>query len=104
MAKTDMSILKLLWGAGLIVSSWMMTGVQAELYTCLADMEELLETEALLMRTLDGYIQAQQEKLHVLRRLVDIPSFQFGLVTCACLKDVHTIYFHEKLSGVVLTV
>lgn len=68
MAKTGMSVLKLVWCAGLVVFSWMMTGVEAELYTCLADMEELLETEALLMRTLDGYIQAQEEKLHVLRR------------------------------------
>jgi prolyl 4-hydroxylase len=75
MAKTDMSVLKLVWCAGLIVFSWIMTGVHAELYTCLADMEELLETEALLMRTLDGYIQAQEEKLHVLRRLVNIPFF-----------------------------
>jgi prolyl 4-hydroxylase len=72
-----MSVVKLVWGAGLIVLfSWMMTGVQAELYTCLADMEELLETEALLMSTLDGYIQAQEEKLHVLRRLVNMPSLQ----------------------------
>jgi prolyl 4-hydroxylase len=71
MAKTEMTALKLVWGAGLIVSLWMLMGVQAELYTCLADMEELLETEALLMSTLDGYIQAQEEKLHMLRRFVN---------------------------------
>lgn len=75
MAKTEVSFIKLVLGAGLIVFSWMMTGVQAELYTCLADMEELLETEALLMGTLEGYIQAQEEKLHVLRRLVYITLF-----------------------------
>jgi prolyl 4-hydroxylase len=74
MAKTaDVSVLlKLMWASGILVASLMVTGVQTELYTCLADMEELLETEALLMRTLDGYIQAQEEKLHILRRLVTI--------------------------------
>jgi prolyl 4-hydroxylase len=75
MAKPEMSVLKLVWAAGLIVSAWMLMRAEAELYTCLADMEELLETEALLMSTLDGYIQAQEEKLHVLRRLVTMSSF-----------------------------
>ncbi|KDR24152.1 prolyl 4-hydroxylase subunit alpha-1 [Zootermopsis nevadensis] len=59
---------KLAWAASFILSSWMITGVQTELYTCLADMEELLETEALLIRTLNGYIQAEEEKLQMLRR------------------------------------
>lgn len=67
---------KLAWAASFILSSWMITGVQTELYTCLADMEELLETEALLIRTLNGYIQAEEEKLQMLRRLV---HFQFWL-------------------------
>jgi prolyl 4-hydroxylase len=78
MAKRDISVLpKLVWAASLIMFSWMVTGVHTELYTCLADMEELLETEALLIRTLNGYIQAQEDKLHMLRRLVNIPCFRF---------------------------
>ncbi|XP_071438685.1 prolyl 4-hydroxylase subunit alpha-1 [Hetaerina americana] len=39
-----------------------------ELYTALADMEELLETEAVLIRTLEGYIDAQENKLRLLKR------------------------------------
>jgi hypothetical protein len=92
MAKTEMSVLKLVWGASLIVSSWVMTGVQAELYTCLADMEELLETEALLMRTLDGYIQAQEEKLHVLKRLVNVPSCHVGFEVFTAVTMKTTIF------------
>ena len=40
----------------------------AELYTALADMEELLETEAVLIDTLHGYITAQEQRLATLRR------------------------------------
>lgn len=40
----------------------------AELYTALADMEELLETEAVLIDTLNGYIKAQEERLATLRK------------------------------------
>ena len=65
--------LSLMWAvAGLVVCWSLVVGVRAELYTCLADMEELLETEALLMQTLDGYIQAQEEKLRMLKRLVNV--------------------------------
>lgn len=39
----------------------------AELYTALADMEELLETEAVLIDTLNGYITAQEQRLATLR-------------------------------------
>lgn len=39
-----------------------------ELYTALADMEELLETEAVLIDTLNGYITAQEQRLATLRR------------------------------------
>jgi prolyl 4-hydroxylase len=87
MVKTDISVLlNVVWTASLIVSSWMVSGVHTELYTCLADMEELLETEALLIRTLDGYIQAQEDKLKMLRRLVNVPSFQFWLLISIYLK------------------
>lgn len=39
-----------------------------ELFTALVDMEELLQTEAVLMNTLDGYIAVTEEKLKRLRR------------------------------------
>lgn len=38
-----------------------------EMYTALADMEELLETEAVLISNLETYILAQEEKLKFLR-------------------------------------
>ncbi|XP_063244081.1 prolyl 4-hydroxylase subunit alpha-1 isoform X2 [Bacillus rossius redtenbacheri] len=41
---------------------------RAELYTALVEMEELLETEAVLLRTLESYISAQEEKLSLLKR------------------------------------
>ncbi|XP_050074561.1 prolyl 4-hydroxylase subunit alpha-1-like isoform X2 [Anopheles maculipalpis] len=44
--------------------------VDGELFTALADMEELLETEAVLITNLDNYVQAQEEKLMQLRRKV----------------------------------
>lgn len=40
----------------------------AEVYTALAEMEELLETEAVLIGNLEAYIDAQEEKLLYLRR------------------------------------
>jgi len=68
--------LGVVWAAAGVVVCWaMVVGVGGELYTCLADMEELLETEALLMQTLDGYIQAQEEKLRVLKRLVNVHCY-----------------------------
>lgn len=39
-----------------------------ELYTALADLEELLETESVLINTLEQYIHVQQQKLNVLRK------------------------------------
>lgn len=42
----------------------------AEVYTALADMEDLLETEAVLIGNLEAYIDAQEEKLNYLRRYV----------------------------------
>lgn len=38
-----------------------------EMYTALADMEELLETEAVLISNLETYVLAQEEKLKFLR-------------------------------------
>lgn len=51
-----------------ILLSVMAHDAAAELYTALADMEELLETEAVLIDTLNGYITAQEQRLATLRR------------------------------------
>lgn len=40
----------------------------AELFTALADMEELLETEAVLIGNLQSYITVQEDKLNYLRK------------------------------------
>lgn len=42
-----------------------------ELFTALADMEELLQTESVLITTLQGYITAQERKLELLRRYAE---------------------------------
>ncbi|XP_011306837.1 prolyl 4-hydroxylase subunit alpha-1 [Fopius arisanus] len=49
----------------------LMPVVSGELYTALADMEELLETESVLIDTLHGYIKAQNQRLETLRRNVE---------------------------------
>lgn len=40
----------------------------SELFTALADMEALLETENVLINNLESYIEAQEDKLEFLRR------------------------------------
>lgn len=40
----------------------------AEVFTALTDMEELFETEAVLINNLELYIQAQEQKMDYLRR------------------------------------
>lgn len=40
----------------------------AEVFTALSDMEELLETEAVLINNLESYVAAQEQKLNYLRR------------------------------------
>jgi prolyl 4-hydroxylase len=44
--------------------------VRSEVFTALADLEDLLETESLLISTLEHYIKAEEEKLNYLKRLV----------------------------------
>lgn len=41
---------------------------KAEVFTALSDMEELLETEAMLINNLEAYVAAQEHKLNYLRR------------------------------------
>lgn len=42
--------------------------VGAEVYTALAEMEELLETESVLITNLEGYIREQENKLNFLKK------------------------------------
>lgn len=39
-----------------------------EVYTALAEMEELLETESVLISNLEGYIRVQEDKLSYLKK------------------------------------
>ncbi|XP_002020531.2 prolyl 4-hydroxylase subunit alpha-1 [Drosophila persimilis] len=45
--------------------------VNGELYTALAEMEELLETESVLITNLEGYIRVQEDKLSLLKNKMD---------------------------------
>lgn len=60
--KSGLSVVAALWVA-LVAAS-----CSAELFTALVEMEELLETEAVLITNLESYIDAQEEKLIYLRR------------------------------------
>lgn len=44
--------------------------VTAEMFTALAEMEELLDTETVLVANLEAYISAHEEKLKFLKRLL----------------------------------
>lgn len=63
---------------------------RAELYTALVDMEELLETEAVLIDTLHGFISAQEQRLATLRRYV-----LCVFVYLVCIVDIY-IYICEN--------
>ncbi|EEZ97484.1 Prolyl 4-hydroxylase subunit alpha-2-like Protein [Tribolium castaneum] len=60
----------LLLQAGLLICS--ICAVRSEVFTALADLEDLLETEALLINTLENYIKAEEEKLGYLKRYAAI--------------------------------
>lgn len=40
----------------------------AEVFTALTEMEDLLDTEAVLINNLEAYVEAQEKKLNFLRR------------------------------------
>lgn len=42
--------------------------INGEVFTALAEMEELLETEAYLISNLEAYIVTQEQKLNFLKR------------------------------------
>lgn len=44
------------------------TYVQAEVYTALSELEELLETETVLLRTLHQYISDQEHRIAALKK------------------------------------
>lgn len=55
---------------GLVSIVLMFSTCTAEVFTALAEMEELLDTEAVLIANLISYVDAQEEKLSYLRRCV----------------------------------
>ncbi|KAJ8937370.1 hypothetical protein NQ314_011918 [Rhamnusium bicolor] len=46
--------------------------VNGEVYTSLAELEELLSTEAVLINTLENYIRSEEQKIDLLKRYADI--------------------------------
>lgn len=52
----------------LVICCCMVLSVRCEVYTALVEMEELLDTETVLMDTLSSYISAQEERLETLKR------------------------------------
>ncbi|KAF6213916.1 hypothetical protein GE061_011641 [Apolygus lucorum] len=58
-----------LFGAWVVMSCLCL--VQAELYTAITDLEDLLDTEAMFMETLDRYIEREEKKIERLKRKAD---------------------------------
>lgn len=56
-------VLAVLCGAVTLINQ----GVNSELFTALVEMEDLLDTEAVLITNLEHYLQAQEDKLDFLR-------------------------------------
>lgn len=72
--------------------------VNTELFTAVTDMEELLETESVLINNLEGYINAQEQKLGILRQKVQ--TYQREHKEAA--KDVSQ-YLSNPINGFLLT-
>lgn len=47
---------------------FLMNNVNCEVFTALADLEDLLDTEALLIQSLKNYFRAEEDKLKLLKR------------------------------------
>ncbi|XP_055612351.1 uncharacterized protein LOC129758762 [Uranotaenia lowii] len=71
---------------------------RSELFTALADMEELLETEAVLIANLDNYIRVQEDKLDQLRR----KSAEYQREHSEAAKDV-SAYLSNPVNAFLLT-
>ncbi|XP_033164310.1 prolyl 4-hydroxylase subunit alpha-1 [Drosophila mauritiana] len=61
------------WRLMLLLGILLLVGGPAngEVYTALAEMEELLETESVLITNLEGYIRVQEDKLNFLKNKMD---------------------------------
>lgn len=57
---------------GILTIALVLNTCTAEVFTALAEMEELLDTEAVLIANLISYVDAQEEKLSYLRRWVQV--------------------------------
>lgn len=73
--------------------------VRGELYTALADMEELLETESVLIDTLHGYITVQEQRLATLRRYV-----QYFFYDLFLKKFSFFFFIHEFITYNIYTI
>lgn len=76
-----------MWWCSCFIASCLLGSVSishAEVYTALADMEELLTTEVILIHTLDKYIEAQEERLTTLKKI----SNGFKMEHAEAAKDV----------------
>jgi prolyl 4-hydroxylase len=72
--------------------------VKTELFTALTDMEELLETESVLINNLEGYITAQEQKLAILRKKMN----EYQREHADAAKDVSN-YLANPINGFLLT-
>lgn len=55
--------------------------VNCEVYTALAELEELLNTETVLIHSLENYIRAEEQKIDLLKRYADIYQKQHNKAT-----------------------
>lgn len=55
-------------GRVLLLSLFTVISVRAEMYSAIAEMEQLLDTESVLITNLESYVGAQEDKLTVLKR------------------------------------
>lgn len=62
------SCLRLQLALGVLVLALTGVTVRGEVYTALAEMEELLETESVLISNLEGYIRVQEDRLSYLKK------------------------------------
>ncbi|XP_037950136.1 prolyl 4-hydroxylase subunit alpha-1 [Teleopsis dalmanni] len=65
--KVYLKIKRILLCVGLMLCVFDIKSINMEVYTALADMEELLETETVLISNLEGFIKVQQQKLDYLQ-------------------------------------
>ncbi|XP_058444730.1 prolyl 4-hydroxylase subunit alpha-1-like [Malaya genurostris] len=76
----------------------MLRSTRAELFTALADMEELMETEAVLITNLEKYIRVQEEKLDQLK----LRSAEYQREHAEAAKDIST-YLSNPVNAFLLT-